>query len=80
MKLLKEAEYMAATSFILIPTNGLALGAGSVQGTGAALDPLQPRKHKLPASQENLNQGTKLRTRELGLELPRLSGRQRACG
>ena len=30
MKLLKEAEYMAATGFTLIPANGFALGAGSI--------------------------------------------------
>lgn len=30
MKLLKEAEYMAATGFTLTPANGFALGAGSI--------------------------------------------------
>ncbi len=30
MKLLKEAEYMAATGFILTPANDFALGAGSI--------------------------------------------------
>jgi hypothetical protein len=30
MKFLKEAEYMAATGFILTPANGFALGAGSI--------------------------------------------------
>jgi hypothetical protein len=30
MKLLKEAEYMAATGFTLTPANDFALGAGSI--------------------------------------------------
>jgi hypothetical protein len=32
MKLLKEAEYMAATGFTPTPANRFALGAGSIYG------------------------------------------------
>jgi hypothetical protein len=40
MKLLKEAEYMAATGFTLTPANRFALGAGSVATSGPPTAPV----------------------------------------
>ena len=38
MKLLKEAEYMAATGFTLTPANGFALGGWVHSALGKAAD------------------------------------------